>query len=248
MNSVVDVVLHLDYRERGLFDKLKSKIEDERLKLLPLEVGDILFKVNDTAVLIFERKTESDLLSSIIDGRFRNQKERLTMSGLPVCYLIEDERKKRSTCDKKERMYRGSLVNLIFCHKFNVLHTKSIVDTADYLFDIYNKIKTGKIQLWNNNCNGVSDTQLVSKSKSRADIPPIVSQLSLIRGVSVNMAKTIAAIYSTPKELVQSLNESGENLLATIEYGSKRIGKAISKRIYDTYVGTISHLETKHCL
>lgn len=238
VNADTDIVLHLDYRERGLFDELKSKIEESRLKLIPLDVGDILFKVNDTAVLILERKTQSDLISSITDGRFRNQKERLTMSGLPVCYLIEDERGKR-TCDKKERMYRGSLVNLIFCHKFNVLHTKSVGDTANYLFDIYNKIKSGKITFGTSDTFGkIPDAQLVSKSKAGSNVPPIVSQLSLIRGVSVNMAKTIAEVYSTPKDLILALNEGGENLLATIMYGSKKIGKAISKRIYETYIGS----------
>jgi ERCC4-type nuclease len=51
-------------------------------EVLPL--GDILFKTdNDTDILLIERKSFSDLLSSIKDGRYEEQSYRiLNSSGL----------------------------------------------------------------------------------------------------------------------------------------------------------------------
>jgi len=60
--------------------ELKTLIQDkiENVELKNLEIGDIIFlDDNDNIVLIFERKSISDLISSIKDGRYSEQSFRL---------------------------------------------------------------------------------------------------------------------------------------------------------------------------
>lgn len=86
--------LLLDYRER----ELKTILEDKKelktyLEVCNLEIGDIIIK-NDYYEIIIERKTLCDLVSSIKDGRYKEQKFRLqsytsaNKTSL-FCYLIE---------------------------------------------------------------------------------------------------------------------------------------------------------------
>ena len=92
------MVLSVDYRERSFIAKLqefvKDKIENNQLysikinnynvdfKVLNLEVGDFIIDNSTTTDIAFiiERKSIRDLSSSITDGRFRQQKERLLES------------------------------------------------------------------------------------------------------------------------------------------------------------------------
>ena len=89
-----DYILYIDNRESGLIENFKefgANLKQFRVEVCALKVGDILISRNvpcepksdsnsdiyKNAVLIFERKTCADLLSSINDGRYREQKSRL---------------------------------------------------------------------------------------------------------------------------------------------------------------------------
>ena len=54
-----------------------------------LDVGDIHFLIDNELILVIERKTLKDLSSSIKDGRFREQKARLSVLNCEMLYLIE---------------------------------------------------------------------------------------------------------------------------------------------------------------
>lgn len=87
--------LEIDYREQKLHNEVNNKIQQHSfdLHLKNLFIGDMqLFNPNNQLICIIERKTISDLCSSITDGRFREQKQRL-LDNIPhyckVYYLIE---------------------------------------------------------------------------------------------------------------------------------------------------------------
>jgi ERCC4-type nuclease len=87
------MLIILDEREHGLFEKLAPLLSTNLTKqVLPL--GDILIQTDDGIdVLLIERKSFSDLLASIKDGRYEEQSYRLLHSSgfapHSIIYLIE---------------------------------------------------------------------------------------------------------------------------------------------------------------
>ena len=82
--------LELDSRERGFnFENLIDP-NNTTFIIKQLQVGDIQIRNNDNIIAIFERKTVSDLLSSLKDGRYSEQKKRLLSSNsIHKGYIIE---------------------------------------------------------------------------------------------------------------------------------------------------------------
>lgn len=234
--STIDVVLHADYREKKVIDNLA--IELDRLRCVNLDVGDFMFKVDDTPVIIIERKTTSDLIGSIIDGRFREQKERLHMTGLQICYIIELGKGDSKFLDaKKKSVFKGSLVNLVFNHKFGVLYSHSPEETGEILLNIFNKIKLGKITFGEDSLSKRELPTIKTKSKNRCE-NMFLSQLCLIKGISPAIGKCITEKYTSVKDLFDHWNkcDSPEELLKDIPVTpSKKLGKVLSKRIYESF-------------
>ena len=80
--------LHNDIFDRDL-DIYKDKID---ITKAPLDIGDVHIKYNDI-LYIFERKTVKDLISSIHDGRYREQKARMLSiyNTIQLSYIIEED-------------------------------------------------------------------------------------------------------------------------------------------------------------
>ena len=83
----------LDCREKALIDKLN--VSGIPIQICSLNIGDIhITKEGDTVpLIIIERKTISDLVSSIKDGRYSDQTRRLSdfegVYNRNIYYLIE---------------------------------------------------------------------------------------------------------------------------------------------------------------
>ena len=79
--------ISIDYREKKLIDLLDEihKTSDSKesqkisLEISNLQLGDIILSMNENDIVI-ERKSVSDLLSSITDGRYKEQSYRLQNS------------------------------------------------------------------------------------------------------------------------------------------------------------------------
>lgn len=137
--------LIIDYREDKLI-KLFTEKEIE-YKTSNLELGDIILKYskNDKIVLefIIERKEINDLIASIKDKRYKEQKQRIFSNINPeskVIYLIEGYSSKiRNPRDIK--MYHGSLLSMLLRDNIKLLHTEDLDDTADIIERLYNRLK-----------------------------------------------------------------------------------------------------------
>jgi len=91
MCHYIMVRIEIDNREKKAFENLYSENE-EVFTTLPL--GDFKLTLDDDngKSLIVERKSINDLASSIMDGRFKEQKNRLVQyaeSGGMIAYIIE---------------------------------------------------------------------------------------------------------------------------------------------------------------
>ena len=82
----------IDSRERDLIPIIQDKKENIEISIKQLDLGDIIIRSGDEDRIIIERKTLADLVSSIKDGRYKEQMARLNAYDIPnhnVYYLIE---------------------------------------------------------------------------------------------------------------------------------------------------------------
>ena len=146
--------LILDYREKQLISYFEKSIpENFTFGTESLKCGDILLKDdNDTLILLIERKTISDLLSSIGDGRYREQKARLISNYniQNIAYLIEDvyneKMSKYSNNKNSESIMYGAMINLMWRDHIKIIRTVNLADTIKFLENLMRKIiKTPKL-------------------------------------------------------------------------------------------------------
>jgi ERCC4-type nuclease len=250
--------LQIDYREKAFIQSLQKKLgvqditelETKGYSSVTLSVGDFVITntdQQDQPFLFIERKTKSDLISSIIDGRFREQRARLQETGCDVAYIIElNGNSSRPITPQLQNVYVSSITNLIFKHNIKVFLVKDVSETAELIITLLKKHNNGDF------VESTKKTENPVKIKSKGDHIKenlFAHQLTLINGVSLPIANKISERYKTPMELITAytlLTDVKEKcaLLKEIQVTEKRkIGPAISKRIYESMCGNESGTE-----
>ena len=149
------MIIKIDHREHDLIQICKHYLEITplykgiQLEILSLPIGDaIICDENGSEKVIIERKSLSDLASSIKDGRYEEQSYRL--NGLPhpnhnIIYLIEGEMNKINAF--KNRIDKSVLYSAIFSLNyykgFSVLRSYSIDETALMICHMTYKLHKG---------------------------------------------------------------------------------------------------------
>lgn len=134
--------MHEDLLYNDIFDRdldiYKDKIEIIKESL---DIGDIHIKYNEI-LYIFERKTVRDLVSSIHDGRYREQKARMLSiyDKYQLSYIIEEDDVISSKIYSNKSIIQGAYINTMFRDNIRVLFTKKICETATLLLSIAVKI------------------------------------------------------------------------------------------------------------
>ena len=136
----------LDERETALFSAC-TQLQNNNMEKRVLDLGDILIVSNnleEDIQLIIERKSLSDLVASIKDGRYEEQSHRLQhASGIPthnIIYIVEGMFSQlRSPQDKK--MVLSAMTSLSFFKGFSVVRTCSVTETAEFIINMADKIE-----------------------------------------------------------------------------------------------------------
>lgn len=139
----------IDVRETALYDKCwlvnnslqKSYCELEK-RQLPL--GDVLLESDEgRPIWIVERKSLSDLLASIQDGRYEEQSYRLQNdadhSRHNVVYIIEGLYSQLAN-PKQKRVVLSTMASLSYFKGFSVFRTNTTQETAELLVYMADKI------------------------------------------------------------------------------------------------------------
>lgn len=253
--------LTIDIRENKLielFNSLSKPINKFKIQTKSLELGDIVISKTtdniydkDNLILVFERKTMEDLLSSINDGRWREQKTRLlaNISKEKVCYLIENQIDNRLNKWKKHgtSLVRGALINKCFRDKLNVIRTDNLFETQEFLITICKRIITNLEFFVNNeediskNSNYLDTIKICKKDNINKESFSILS-LTIIPGVSTKIATVIINVFQSISNLVLVINDTSVDInqtikkIADIEMNitngkTRRIGNVIANRI-----------------
>ena len=142
-------MLILDSRESKLIDLIKSKSPTEfkiPYSTENLQIGDIIIKHtldNITYSLIIERKCVTDMIASIKDGRYKEQKIRLLaeLANSPntiITYLLEGTSTEiRLPQDKI--MFNGSIISSTFRDKISIIRTYSLAETLEILIRLHER-------------------------------------------------------------------------------------------------------------
>jgi ERCC4-type nuclease len=233
--------LIIDTRERGLIDELNKHGIPHQIK--QLELADILFEGPDELLLAIERKTMKDLEQSNKDGRYREQRSRLinnyVQKGIRVWYLIEGF---GSACGLSMNTSLSIFVNLMIRDNIGVYHTRHVQDTALFLKKLKEKFEVHPAEVLFGGKNteiGEYLSTIKLRKKENLDSKSIyILQLAQIPGMSVKSAEAIQEMYKTMASLCKACEEKGTEVVVNIVVGKRKIGKVLSKRIYDSLIGT----------
>lgn len=207
--------------------------------------------------IIVERKDINDLAASIKDGRYREQKFRLNQSGCSnVFYLIEREFKDQDqlSCTSLE-----TVVCKMIAEGIGVKHTPSLETSITFL----QHLNTVLCELINE--NGVEPyklmvvdpldgqrrfnptvaqyNQMFSKKNFEVTKKEIFArQLQAVDRCSAQVAESITNIFPTHRSLSAAFAKHGESalenvpLISAIDHiSTKRVGKSLSKRLYQEF-------------
>ena len=231
--------LILDTRERELKNICEKLIlntdvyKDIKIETKSLELGDMIIRDNENNdILIYERKTISDLIASIKDGRYNEQSYRL--NGLEhhnhnIIYLIEGVISKTL---KERQMIYSAMFSINYFKGFSLMRSANIDDTAYIIFNNILKIKKEKDKqpfYYNKNLENTENKEeksysTVIKKKKNANITQdnfgeIV--LCQIPSISSKTACIIMKEFKTIKNLIECLNKD-PGCLDNIKYETEK--------------------------
>lgn len=245
--------LVIDSRESKLKKYFTSSDKNIPISFQSLDIGDIqLVSQSDNCIqYIIERKSISDLYSSINDGRYREQKARLlsSVSKNRVAYIIEgnilDTTLKLGALQRK--IVQAAIVNMSLRDKITVYRTSNSVETGMFVELIYKKVSenpdwlVSQVNESTENTESQSYNHLV-KTVKKENMTPLICQkvqLAQIPGVSHSMADKVLDNYKSIPHLIEQYNliesvDEKRKLLQNIQVSEKRkLGKVLSARIYD---------------
>lgn len=225
-----------------------------------LDVGDVRIEVpGDTSIVLIERKTWSDLQSSLRDGRYKEQKARQMRAvadgdgKLIMTYIVESGRvhdwKSDGTPPPRgvvtAKQVDAAITMTCVRDGIPVLRAANTEHTADLVLYLAKKLAAGELSGSSHAvmASAAGYAGFVKSTKKRANMDSGTTwqtMLSTITGVSAKKARHIADTYATPTDLCLALananyGDARDKLLADIKCGDKRLGNALAKRIADTF-------------
>ncbi|KAK3779037.1 hypothetical protein RRG08_034295 [Elysia crispata] len=279
-----DIILCLDNREfYGSKSSCKTLLPDlmkngVQCDLRLLHVGDLLWIARERLgpqidrvqgrelVLnyIIERKRMDDLVSSLTDGRMKEQKFRLKHCGLSETIILIEEYGSVQNFSLSEERIKQSIVNSQIIDGFKVKRCANGRDAVSYLAimtrflqqNLCNKtlhaVPVEKMKLLKGHQNVHSREQYLApftafneaavKHKDLKVTELFAKQLIQVPGVSAERAKAIINVYPTLSLLLDAYKKCNnakdrEKLLATVKYGKneRNLGIAISRMLHMLY-------------
>ena len=233
----MELVLEVDNREHTVIKHLEELQVEHKIVQLP--IGDMLIKdqLNDAPHALFERKTYADLVASLKDSRFREQKHRMENSTAPINgYIIEGAYPVHALNGIKPSTIDSLLLGLSLRDNFTLVYSKSPAHTAELLGKMLVKCKEW---LTSASVSTAHQDALIQGSLVKKDGLTVetcyLSQLAQIPGVSLVTARAFKEKWPTMFKFVSFLNsESVDTIraeLAGFQVNGKRLGPSAADKI-----------------
>ena len=154
--SKYESILVIDNREKHIIEYIDELNENNELDLLnknkktknkkieyevkQMDIGDIQIYVNNKLFIVIERKTIKDLVASIKDGRYREQKIRLKAlvdkeenKYTKIIYLIEGKLLGKQKSSIPNSTIWSTMCKLMMRDNFIVFRTKSLKESVNFI-------------------------------------------------------------------------------------------------------------------
>ena len=141
----------IDSRERHFIELLNEKIKQTnngtskyKFTTTNLDIGDIIISKNEYQ-LIIERKCITDLLASIKDGRYREQKLRLSaeqsrsIGKTRFAFLVEGDITSMNISQADKTIIYGAIVSSQFRDNIPILRSFTLTESLDIVLRIYDR-------------------------------------------------------------------------------------------------------------
>lgn len=249
----------LDERESSLWEKIQGNngafsVPDIIFGKTVLHLGDISIQTDDSKeIVLLERKSLQDLLSSIKDGRYEEQSYRLIhSSGHPphnIIYIVEGIMSQLRPTEKT--LVYSAMTSLNLFKGFSVIRTASVQETADWILAMTGKIsrdlKKGRTFCFSNQTPGETPTPNVSATAVPADYCTVVKKVKKDNLTPENMGQiilcqipTISSItaiaimqkYKSISQLIAALRAE-PGCLDDFQVNSRKMSKSVIQKIKD---------------
>jgi ERCC4-type nuclease len=199
----------IDNREHKLIELIKNTSSFTiPYEIKKLDIGDIIISSSKhpDKSLIIERKCMTDMISSIKDGRYKEQKIRLqaerSNSNTIICYLLEGLVNDLRKPNDKTLLY-GSIISSIFRDTIPIIRTTSLQETLDILIRLYERMN-----------KNINDFFILKNNNLQQDIEINDTPERIIINTSnsiVNTSNSNSYILDTPIILNDNLNNKNNN-------------------------------------
>lgn len=252
------MIIKIDYREKQLFELCieylsKYNIKNTEILIENLPIGDIILCHNENESVIIERKSLSDLASSIKDGRYNEQSFRLNNNNVHnhnIIYLIEGDwnhyNKSHFNKSMNQQTLTSSIVSLQYYKGFSVYRTLNISETALYIIYFADKIQreinnNKKTPYYNNNTSNTSSSSIIQNQTETIDDNDNTKLITEQQQQQQHEQHYSQVIKKVKKDNI-TIHNIGEILLSQIPNVSSQSAIAIMNK-YKTIKNLIQHLE-----
>jgi ERCC4-type nuclease len=229
----------VDVREHKMIDLLSLGSNNFEVKMLDL--GDVLLH-DEKYYLLMERKTWSDLHSSIIDSRFREQRSRLQQwktENQKFIYIIEGKYK------EEYKMEKRTLERLMIAYSIPVFYTNSLEETVHIIKDWMSMDNLEKLF----SRRSVEEDQIEARmysvlKKNYSDSNLFfMGTLYSLKGITTSMADSIGKEFLTIYNFMNCFHEDKEKWIKTMnsltyktpKNNEKRFNKKIIEKIQENF-------------
>lgn len=243
---MLDIKLVIDNREPAVIKQCFSQTTG--VSFANLGAGDFEFLKDNISLMLIERKEIADLCSSLVDGRFDDQKRKLAATACenprPIVLLIEGD------YSAEPESIRNTIESVVLTSRFRdgifVLTSASAQGTVILLNQIFTLFQRGKFE-------PLSDEEQHRRFIASRSAHRVGGQLSRktdwwqlalaqIDGVGPKAAKAIAEKYTTAKSLIDAYRGCKSDqyrgiMLVDVPLGARKLGPKISQRVWDTISG-----------
>lgn len=228
--------LVIDSREASLISCIKRRDLDKytnhvTIDTKSLDIGDVTIS-SETKTWTFERKTINDLLSSVKDGRYKEQKARLLSNCESITYIIEGDDILSSKNGRNQDLLSSIYMYTMYRDNIHLVFTRSTEDTATFVLTMCAKLIDNP-QKFHMTLDATTTSYIdCIKVKKMDNVTPdncFLMQLSQIPTISKTIAKYIQDKYPTFRDFLKALDESDNKvkLLCQID----KIGKEKANKI-----------------
>ena len=222
------MIIEIDNREPTIIKEYFGKSNNLiTTRFKNLEQGDFIIRdEHENILIIIERKTISDLLASVKDGRYSEQSERyseLNISNNKIIYLIEGDYDSFHKESIEFKTVYSCIFSLTYNKGFMVFFTKSINNTCIIIQEYLNRLVENKV-------TSKFKLNLVKKQTITKDNIDSY-MLNLVPGIGLQTAKEILSNYDGKiYNLILSIQKE-DNKLENIKIKNRKISSKVISNI-----------------